>query len=1044
MVASTSVTLTVDQLQDLLQAQTTSLEQLVTNQIAHLQEHLESTMDQKLQSKFDEAEASLKQFMKESMEDDDDDTNQDLVFIKDHVLQMEQSMTANGLMESPATMKGSAPSTSFSKTATTPAAATTPNHTTSDNDSDNNLVILEQILQQTCQRMEESLDDHMAQMMTQVDEKLASLSSSSSRSIKRSPSLDQSNHSVSNRATSQQYEDALSRHMATMEQFIDSRHSELEAYYSSASDKLHKLVAETIQDVSYRYKGGVTKAELEAVLDARMMDGGSDDDEDDDNNNDHHHEKDHHNSHLLTPKKHPDATATTTTTMTTTKALEQLLQQQKEWIDLQTSTSALELQVQQKLQAFDAAQNNGGTSHGSTTASSSSLQMIHGKLESLEKVVLAAMATSAVNSSSSERTKTKRQSNNKSSIMPSSSSSSSRRKSGTTMDDSSSKRASVSEIADRMMGGGSSNKRGPSTTSTSTHDDAYMDVSVDGQRLRSMNADLDESNKSGGSGSAVKSFMSTLNNWRDLNTKKEKGIREERTDEDEDDINDIDEGDDDDVISDSDNENNDVADGQSSKASSSVDSSNHGDDEDNIINKAVVKALVQLETKLDRVEGKVKELAKTANRSDSVNGMTIDELEEMVSNANDTLKSDLKEWLLQQQDELTNSGQSESGQDTGADIIRRETPASSSRSVSQDDLQQLRGKLNAIETVVTTNQELLQEHRQREVAPVPQELPLQRDILMSSSQSSAELERKILSHLDTMDKSVQFKLDEIFTELQGDEPASRRRGSDRSNLSVLSADDQTAIAKVIQSHFRGLEAAITAQLKESIPDYGMAKSLIGESLEEMRQIVSEVAISEVELLKTQLGVAEEAEQEALHAIIVLKGELEETKEQERRAKTPARQSDSSGGLFSFGPLGNLAGALSGAQTQAQRTPRESMLSHVSGLSHNSATGAMGYHVPQYVGSGAAFNKRKSPGQKLEGWKNQFADMEDKSTDLRTLYSQLRGQDAEDWLANEDQRNKMASKATAAPAKSSLKPSGRYAAGESKEMEDLSDADGDWI
>ena len=1053
--------LSVDQMQDLLRAQTASLEQLVTTQIANLQANLESTIDQKLESKISQVEERMKQFMKDTVEDDggDDDAsskvNSSLAEIRDHVLQMEQSMAAKGSTGAP----------------------------TSNNTSNSNTEILQKTLLEACQRMEESLDDHMDQMTKQVDQRLikqlaisstTTSSSSSSASgkgnLKRTPSLDHSSHSQQHTNASsmarvnQQLDDTLSKRLATMEQFIDARHSELEAYYGSESNKLHKLVVESIQDAlltpssssrnnshNTSTSAGVTKAEMEAILDARMdgvsssddsdseSDTGSDNEEDNDNNDD----------NGIKKKK----SSKSSKKGTTTKALEQLLQQQKEWIDLQASTSELELQVQQKLQAFEETQNNNGTGN----EKGASLQKVHDKMDSLEKVVLAAMATSAFDLDNASKSKAHNSSKRKSSSTSNNKSSAAKSKlsSATKMLDESSshndskQRSTMSASSSRATAGGQAQKALGNSSQQS--DDVYMDVSVDGQRLRSMNADLDESGRSGrAAGGAVKSFMSTLDNWRDLNTK-EKGIREHSNEDDIDDIDDIDEHDGDDiedvddidVISDSDND-IDVTDNQSSKASLSVDSSTGGDSDDeddddkvdkgSVANKTVIKALQQMENKMDRVEAKVKELAKT---------FTMDDLEEMVNNSNDTLKSDLKQWLLEQQDEYNSSNGQLDGMDTSGNSRVRGAV------VSQEDAGQVREKLEAIGAVVTINQEFLQEIRRKEAAPVPRELPL-----LDSNQSQAELERRILNHLDTMDKSVQFKLDEIFAELQGDSGA--RRGSEVSHLSISSTLDQTAIAKVIQSQIRGIQAAITSELKDSIPDYGMAKSVICESLEEMRQIISEVAISEVELLKTQLGVAEEAEQEALHAIVVLKGQLEETKEQERRSqyqkasRAPSAQStDLSGGLFNFGAFGDLAGALRG--TQRAPPPRDgdayrrklSMISHGSGYSRDSG-GGLGYnldHNQRYGGSSLIplSSKRKSPGQKLEGWKNQFADMEDKSSDLRNLYAQLRGQGAEEWLANSNTNN---ATTAAVPTKSSLKPSGRFA-GETKEMEGLTDT-GDWI
>jgi hypothetical protein len=201
------------------------------------------------------------------------------------------------------------------------------------------------------------------------------------------------------------------------------------------------------------------------------------------------------------------------------------------------------------------------------------------------------------------------------------------------------------------------------------------------------------------------------------------------------------------------------------------------------------------------------------------------------------------------------------------------------------------------------------------------------------------LEQKILRHLDTSDKSVQFKLDEIYAELQH----RPNRRLEEADLAWMSKEDQSAIAEAIKARLQEMQQAITTQLKESIPDYGNAKSVIGESLEEMRQIVSEVAISEVELLKTQLGVAAEAEQEALHALVILREQLEESKEQERRAHysnlsmPPAAAAQPASSLFNFGALARLGIASSNVPAPHHRAsaiseryrPRQMSIGHQS-------------------------------------------------------------------------------------------------------------------
>jgi len=1107
----TTVTLTVDQLQDLLQKQTSSLEQLMTTQIALLQTKLETSLDVKLQAKFDEAEMNVKQFVKESIDDDDDDDD-DVNNDNDNddnngkgddkVVKEKQAVNYEGIIET---------------------------------------------FHQLCERLETSMDEKIDQIMMKQNAAAAAAATTTNFSSTTTTSDHQSisDGANSNNAQQQQQqqvllETTLTRRMELVEQFIDARMAEHEAFYSSASARLQKDVLEAIQDAWVRHYNnkavrGVTKEELEAILDARI-DALSDDDDDDDKDDkdDNAEEKEGDKnisrsgsaSNLKTTLKSASLAAAVTspkrnhgTANANTKALQQLLQQQKEWIDLQNSTSDLELQVQRKLQVLEdeEKQQQGITGvRGTNNSTMASLGTVLAKLNSLERVILNSTKTNnnitrtephpattitskvlSAGNNSKEGNGTNRRRHQK--------------QDNSCMEDSSKSKtaASVSNIAEQMMGGSSkqsNNEDSSSNNNSNTNktrlsklknrhqarslstdddvDDAYLDVSLDENQARNAGhddddeeeeeeevADVDNADdynekehgdtKRGGQKEkgAVKSFMSTLDNWRDLESKKDHNP--EIDGDDGDDINNIDEGDVEISDSDKEEDDNDVSiDEQNSHETLSVDGDidekesdvelggdnnnidegkddneekNASDDEEEdnaIVNKAVMRVLRQLETKLGRVEEHVQNMAKQ---------LTFDEIEEMVTNANDTLKSDLKEWMLEQQEYIVQQ-QSESGQATGE-------ATTSAGMVLHEDLEQIRDKLFSIEEALAANTVLLEKSNEEVEEAVPEELPLLTDTMMSSSIPTAELEEKILRHLDTMDKSVQFKLDEIFSELQNDSAISKRK-----TLSSLSEDDRIAVTNALQAHLQGLQSAIVAQLKESIPDYGMAKSLISENLEEIRQVVSEVAISEVELLKTQLNVAEKAEQEALHAINVLQTELEQAKENERRlmynrmSSVPSQQpgQDNTGGLFNFG---GLAGALTGAPTglRSNRTSRRmSMESHLSALSDPKSTNrgsGLGFLTPAYG------RKSLAAAKKLETWKAQFAQLEDKSTDLRTLYSQLRQHGIEQWSAEESSQAEnmpfqaRATTATPPPVKSSLRPNNRYSAGEVKLEEELSE--GDW-
>lgn len=221
-----------------------------------------------------------------------------------------------------------------------------------------------------------------------------------------------------------------------------------------------------------------------------------------------------------------------------------------------------------------------------------------------------------------------------------------------------------------------------------------------------------------------------------------------------------------------------------------------------------------------------------------------------------------------------------------------------------------------------------------------------------------KLEKAILKRVDHLDSSVQFKLDEIYQEVT------------KSSHEL----DQGPLVEAIDNHMTNMENTIADQLKEHIPDYGMAKSLISENLEEIKQIVSEVSISEVELLKTQLSVAEEAEQEALHAIVYLKDQLEDIKRDETFGKIM-------GGIVTdrYSKASTMSGGVRKMSLGAQ-----SALSY-EGIQQGSQSRGLSLGIPK------GGNKTLSGIAKVDEWKRVFVDIEDKSTGLRNMYNQLREQ-----------------------------------------------------
>ncbi|CAB9527225.1 expressed unknown protein (Partial), partial [Seminavis robusta] len=111
-------------------------------------------------------------------------------------------------------------------------------------------------------------------------------------------------------------------------------------------------------------------------------------------------------------------------------------------------------------------------------------------------------------------------------------------------------------------------------------------------------------------------------------------------------------------------------------------------------------------------------------------------------------------------------------------------------------------------------------------------------------------------------------------------------------------------------------------------------------------------------------------------------------------------------------------------------------SNVSALSHphHGSAGSLWSH-PNNMNTYVTSGKRKSPQQKLEDWKSQVASLEDKATDLRTLYSQLREQDEDEWLSTSEQhRDNMSPTEGSAPVEAGFTPGSRFAGGESKEIE----------
>ena len=1068
--AGAVTTLTAAQLEQLLQAQTNNLEQLFTNQMATLQANLEASMEAKMEAKMQEAERNLKQFMKDSMEDDDDDDGKEqkeseLHELRDHIVKMEQSMsqfTSMGMSLDDRTglqMEGDQQQQQQQQASPTkemPAPITAGTTTTTSSTG------LERILEDTCESLESMVEQRMTQLLEHVEE---SIQESMRRQRKRSNSMDTSGHQMM-RQNQQSFAELLTQKMQALEQFIDNRHAELGAYYSSNSAKLHKLVVETMNA-----KEALTKEELEAALDARMNEEDDEDEEDEeegngDNNGDDaagqetkegdeddgemedneegegqgegeetqeeepieeptlsiisekmenllkerfqdlEHILENRSSELeaytssandrlksdllelinynfaqqrrreSAPTPAPaaaPASASAPATAALSPDLQQALEKLIELMTLQASTSDLEEQIQLKLQSI-----GGGDGEGAvTTASRRNVVTAVTDTSALEERIekLEALIKSSLVSGREKKTK-------------------------------------------KSMGLAEKLDEGKETAKAKS---SYMDVSVDGTQVSNKmkevhdtdndegdddddnkesdddasNGEQDTSETSGGR-NRVKSFMDTLNNWKQINQKQE-GVRGGNVSDDDDDN-----GSNADVSVDSSVDNIDKSKTRGAKAKPSK------------MEKAVMEGLEMIEVRLGNLEDKVVKLAQRPTAP------KLDDIEEMVVNCHETLKSDLQQWIIEQQEESDAALEGNEVSDE-SNVKRRNSlgaEKSQEEALNKLRLTHINNKLEAIEKAVAQNKTLLEDYQSRApmapAASLPRELPMQQNL----GQSSAELERKIMSRVENMDKSVQSKLEEIFQEVQ----STKSRG----DLQDLTVKDQNAIIKAIQDRLRDVEIAITKQLKEQIPDYGMAKSLIAENLEEMRQIVSEVAISEVELLKTQLGVAEEAEQEALHAVVVLREQLEESKQQhhfEAHAHIPpATQAEGYGNFFSFAPSKESAAQGGGPQRFRSRKMSLGQQSNVSTISQHSA-GRYG-NIPD-----GKSKSNKSPQEKIEDWRSQFLDLEDKSTDLRTLYGQLRGQDPEEWLDNVQKRNAQMQKT---PAKSSLKRNSKFVKGESKE------------
>jgi hypothetical protein len=1040
-----TVTLTVEQLQDLLQGQTAQLEQMMTTQIAALQWNLEKSFEEKLQAKFEAAEENVKLFMKESMEDPAEDetskVTQELQSLKDQLCHMEQSVSRFVGSKERELDTAASPLPPINR-------PTNPSHSPTSVSVNTQTTHMENLVKDCCVRLEEIVQQKTAKWEQQPPPP-PSPQTTRGPAPRRTKSMDGGSSSAGTvsvfRASQQRMEDLIETRFKAMEQFIDNRHAELEAYYSSSNDTLKKIFLEIVQGIpssnSMRSNNGgsfssigpghaltreelvavlddrrmaekangtrpITKDELEAILDARIHD----DDEMDtpkpltreeleavlDARINAVEEEEEEVKRAL-QSQDPAESSSSHGGKSLHSAMEKLILHVKELIEIHSSTEDLEHQIQSKLDQLEAAEKG-----------PSNFQRLEAKLESIEKLVLASIGTSP---RKKQRSSSKKPSKKLSQIIPDKDA----------PNDDTTTKAQVEDSSRRHENAGATTNRASN---------AYSDVSVDEEGLDDSEEKVEE--KQAGGGDRVKNFMNTLTNWRHLNDEqhgvRDRGVAPTSSSEDKRDEgdrgagapSDIDEGDDD-----------------IDSMDMSVDSSDGEGDEDN----KVMELLLRLEAKLDQ-------LREEKNRNhDDADHATLPPLEgihprerstnarhsrEIVLNTDSISESireehsKLKQWIMEQQDEMMNS-------DRQSEIARGDPQRAASdslagtTSVDTKVLQSIQEKLDSIENAVSTNQSLLQELRRQGVPEVPKELPMLEPL---GGNGTVNLERKILSHLDNMDKSVQFKLDEIYREMQ---PTASRRDSD---WSAMSTEDQSAIVSAIKNQLQEIKEAIIEHLRESIPDYEMAKSVLSENLEELREIVSEVAISEVELLKTQLGVAEESEQEALHAIVVLREQLEEAREAERRAlymprAAPQPQSPERAGnvgLWNLGPFGQLLGQQLSAPPRQQKSRRFStgQQSHASGLTHHSASRGLNYNSS--ITSNA--NKFRSPKQKLEDWKNQISDLDEKATDLRMLYSQLRGQQPGEWM----EHGRLQLPPDFGAGNVAMQSSAGLGAGETKEME----------
>lgn len=1049
-----TITMTVDQLQDLLQGHTAQVEKMMTLQIAALQSNLEKSIDEKLQTKFEEAEFSIKQFMKESIEEEDPEesenskVSQELRGLKDQVMQMEQSVSRIVSVgdggERGMDVSGNSQSTSNSIKPTLPSinkAAFSP--PASANSNPQMAAQMEKLITDCCERLEEIVEQRTSMWDQQHQlppPPTPTASTSSPRSTpRRTKSMDMGSGTAGTvaalRASQQHMEDLIETRLKSMEQFIDNRHAELEAYYSSSNDTLKKIFIEIVQGIpssnSMRSNNGgsfssmsghaltreeliavlddrvmsekangtrpITKDELEAILDARIHD-----DEEMDTHkpltreelesvldariNAVEEEEEEEKRALLTQGSSDSHSSSGGKFLYS--AMEKLILHVKELIEIHSSTDELEQQVKFKLDQLEGGPTN--------------FQRIDAKLETIEKLVLASMAPRK-----KQRSTSKKPSRKLSQVIS--------EKENATDDTTTKARvedASRNENVDRSA---------PVSC-------AYSDVSVDEEGVDDSEEKEETNETAGAGGDRVKSFMNTLSNWRHLNNEQH-DVRDHGVSAASDDDIDVDEGDRG-VGAPSDAE---EGDDDIDSMDMSVDSS-AGDGEEN---SKVMEMLQRLESKLDQLQeernrnGSVDEADHTGmppltggNRERSTNARHSREILLNADSISESIReehSKLKQWIMEQQDEANNSEKED--RSNGRQKAEPDSP-SGKPSFDPEVLQSIQAKLESIESSVAKNQSLLEELLLKDVPAVPKELPMLEPF---GGNGTMDLEKKILSHLDNMDKSVQFKLDEIYKDMQ---PAVNQRENE---LSTMSADDQAAVVAAIQRQLEGIREAVVEELRESIPDYGMANSMLRENLQELREIVSEVAISEVELLKTQLGVAEEAEQEALHAIVVLREQLEQAKEAERRAlympraapQTAQSPTRGSAGMWNLGPFGQLLGQQLSAAPQRQYQARRNSTgqqSQMSGLSHQSASRGLNFNSSI---SGA--NKFRSPKQKLEDWKNQIVDLDEKASDLRMLYTQLRGQQPSEWM----ERGKL--QLPSELSKAGIQSSARLT-GETKEME----------